>query len=100
MTRCRRRQRSYDVVRTLISATIEELWKRKMTAKTHVGTHTLKHRYAEMLDAQEFHRIKKFVAACRRHWPGAMIVLRPDGAPVGASPPSNLNPAPGGITDE
>jgi hypothetical protein len=26
----------------------------------------------------ELQRIKRFVAACRRHWPGAMIVLRPD----------------------
>jgi hypothetical protein len=57
---------------------------------------TPEQRHAELLDAQEFHRIKKFVAACRRQWPGAMIVLRPDGAPVGVSPPSNLNPAPGG----
>ena len=61
---------------------------------------TPEQRRAEADDAQEFHQIQKFVAACRRQWPGAMIVLRPDGAPIGASPPSDLNPAPGGITDE
>ncbi len=44
-------------------------------------------RRAEDADAQEFHRIQKFVAACRRHWPGATIVLRPDGAPTGANAP-------------
>jgi hypothetical protein len=69
-----------------------------MAAKTNFAQQTPEQRYAEMLDAQEFHQIQKFVGACRRQWPGAMIVLRPDGAPVGASPPSNLNPAPGGIT--
>ena len=57
-------------------------------------------RRAEDADAQQFHQIQKFVAACRRQWPGAMIVLRPDGAPVGASAPSNLNPHPEEITDE
>jgi hypothetical protein len=51
-------------------------------------------------DAQEFRQIQRFVAACRRQWPGAIIVLRPNGALVGASPPSDLNPAPGGSTDE
>jgi hypothetical protein len=71
-----------------------------MAAKTNFAQQTPEQRYAEMLDAQEFHQIEKFVAACRRQWPGAMIVLRPDGEPVGASPPSNLNAAPGGITDE
>jgi hypothetical protein len=71
-----------------------------MAVKTHLGKQTPEQRYGEMLDAQEFHQIKKFVAACRRQWPGAVIVLRPDGAPVGASPPSKLNAAPGGITDE
>ena len=58
-------------------------------------------RRAEDADAQEFHQIQKFVAACRRQWPGAMIVLRPDGAPTGANAPSsNLKPAPGVITNE
>jgi len=44
-------------------------------------------------DPQEFHQIKKFVAACRRQWPGAMLVLRPnqDGAPAGASAPPTQN---------
>jgi hypothetical protein len=41
--------------------------------------------------AQEFHRIKKFVAACRRQWPGAMIVLWPDSTPKGANAPPNPN---------
>jgi hypothetical protein len=50
---------------------------------------------ADLLAAQEFHRIRKFVAECRRHWPGAMIVLRPDSAPSGADAPPNLNSAPG-----
>jgi hypothetical protein len=57
-------------------------------------------RAADLAAAHEFYQIQKFVAACRRQWPDAVIVLRPDGAPVGASPPSNLNTAPGGITDE
>jgi hypothetical protein len=48
-------------------------------------------RCADVVAAQEFHQIKKFVAACRRQWPGAKIVLRPneDGAPSGATAPSN-----------
>jgi hypothetical protein len=29
-------------------------------------------------DRAEWKQIKEFVAACRRQWPGAMIVLRPD----------------------
>jgi hypothetical protein len=46
---------------------------------------------AEKSAAQEFYQIQKFAAACRRQWPGAMIVLRPnqDGAPEGASAPPN-----------
>jgi hypothetical protein len=52
-------------------------------------------RCADIVAAQAFHQIKKFAAACRRQWPGAMIVLRPDGAPTGASAPTNLKPAPG-----
>jgi hypothetical protein len=52
-------------------------------------------RTADLLTAQEFHQIQKFVAACRRQWPGAMIVLRPDGTPTGASSPPNPKPAPG-----
>jgi hypothetical protein len=43
---------------------------------------------ADVVAAQEFHQIRKFVAACRRQWPGAMIVLRPDGAPTGANAPT------------
>jgi hypothetical protein len=73
---------------------------RKMAAKTHFGKQTLEQHYAEVLDAQEFHRIKEFVAACRRQWPGAMIVLRPDGAPMGANVPSNLKTAPGAKKDD
>jgi hypothetical protein len=50
-------------------------------------------RRAEDADAQEFHQIQKFVAACRRQWPGAMIALRPnqDGAPAGANAPPTHN---------
>ena len=44
-------------------------------------------RYADLLAAEEFQRIARFAAACRRQWPGAMIVLRPDGAQTGASAP-------------
>ena len=33
---------------------------------------------ADFVAAQEFHQIQKFAAACRRRWPGAKIVLRPD----------------------
>jgi hypothetical protein len=39
-------------------------------------------RRSDAANAQEFHQIQQFVAECRRLWPGAMIVLRPDGAPV------------------
>jgi hypothetical protein len=52
-------------------------------------------RRAEDADAQEFQQIRKFVAACRRQWPGAMVVLRPDDAPVGAGAPITTQPAPG-----
>jgi hypothetical protein len=52
-------------------------------------------RCADIVAAEEFHQMRKFVAACRRQWPGATIVLRPDGAPAGASATPNLNPAPG-----
>jgi hypothetical protein len=45
---------------------------------------TIERRHLEMRDAQEFHLIQRFVAACRRQWPGAMIVLRPNGALTGA----------------
>jgi hypothetical protein len=48
---------------------------------------------------QEFQQIQKFVAACRRQWPGAMIVLRPDGVRTGASTPTNPKPAPGEKND-
>jgi hypothetical protein len=50
---------------------------------------------SEKSSAQEFYQIQKFAAACRRQWPDAKIVLRPDGAPVGANAPFNLKPAPG-----
>jgi len=53
-------------------------------------------RRADAANAQEFHLIKEFVGECRRYWPGAMIVLRPDGAPTsGAGAPTNPEPAPG-----
>jgi hypothetical protein len=45
-------------------------------------TQAAERRRAEDADAQEFHQIQKFAAACRRQWPGAVIVLRPDGAPI------------------
>jgi hypothetical protein len=38
-------------------------------------------------DIQEFYRIQRFVAACRRQWPGAMIVLRPNQNAVAAGAP-------------
>jgi len=50
------------------------------------GSNVKQHR-ADLVAAQEFHQIKKFVAARRRQWPGAMIVLRPDGTPHGADAP-------------
>jgi hypothetical protein len=71
-----------------------------MPAKNRFGKQTAEQRYAETLDAQEFDRIKEFVAACRRQWPGAVIVLRPDGAPMGANVPSNLKTAPGAKRDD
>jgi hypothetical protein len=61
---------------------------RATDAQARVGAPEQRH--ADLLDAQEFHQIKKFVAACRRQWPGAMIVLRPDGAPTGADAPPSL----------
>ena len=52
-------------------------------------------RRADAANAQEFHLIKEFVGECRRYWPGAMIVLRPDGAPTsGAGAPTTTNPHP------
>jgi hypothetical protein len=54
-------------------------------AKARLGTP--EQRNADIANAQEFHQIQKFVAACRRRWPGAMIVLRPDGASSGANTP-------------
>jgi hypothetical protein len=41
---------------------------------------------------REYEQIRKFVAACRRQWPGAKIVLWPnDGASIGAEAPINPN---------
>jgi hypothetical protein len=49
-------------------------------------------RRAEDADAREFRQIQEFVAACRRQWPSAVIVLRPDGASTsGAGAPTNTN---------
>jgi hypothetical protein len=48
---------------------------------------TIEQGYFERSDAQEFYRIQKFVAACRRQWPGAKIVLRSGGAQTGANAP-------------
>jgi hypothetical protein len=51
-------------------------------------------RCADIVAGQEFHQIKKFVAACRRQWPGAKVTLRPDrdGLSTGAdAPPPNQN---------
>ena len=53
---------------------------------------TNERRRSEKSDAQEFYQIQKFAAACRRQWPGAKIVLRPNegGPPEGAdAPPPN-----------
>jgi hypothetical protein len=41
---------------------------------------------ADVIAAQEFHQLQKFAAACRRQWPGAKIVLRPDGPPERPEP--------------
>jgi hypothetical protein len=57
--------------------------------------HGSKLRRADVIAAQEFHQIQRFAAACRRQWPGAMIVLRPDGAPTGADAPPNQYPRTG-----
>lgn len=61
-----------------------------MAAKTNFAQQTPEQRRGEMIDAQEFHQITEFVAACCRQWPGAMIVLRPDDASVGANAPIQL----------
>jgi hypothetical protein len=47
-------------------------------AGAQAGARTPEQRSADLLAAREFHQIQKFVAACRRQWPGARIVLRPD----------------------
>jgi hypothetical protein len=54
-----------------------------------IVSQTPEQRCADVVAAQEFHQITKFVAACRRQWPGSMIVLRPneDGAPQVQAPP-------------
>ena len=61
---------------------------------------TPEQRSADLLAAHEFQQITKFVAACRRQWPGAIVVLRPDddGTPAGA--PSNLTPQQNGGSNE
>jgi hypothetical protein len=51
---------------------------------------TSEQRRADAANAQEFHQIQQFVAECRRLWPGAIITLRPDGAPIGANAPIQL----------
>jgi hypothetical protein len=56
-------------------------------AQAQVGT--AEQRCADAANAREFQRIQQSAAACRRQWPGAMIVLRPDGAPTGANAPPN-----------
>jgi hypothetical protein len=58
---------------------------------------TPEQRCAEVIAAREFREIQKFAAACRRQWPGAMIVLRPNegGSPEGADVPPNPESAPG-----
>jgi hypothetical protein len=58
------------------------------------ATQTPEQRRADVIAAQEFHQIQKFAAACRRQWPGAMIVLRPDGVPNGANAADHSEPAP------
>jgi hypothetical protein len=85
--------------RRVMSAFTEDAARRRMACGTDAQARfgTPEQRYAEMLDAQEFHQIKKFVAACRRQWPGAKIVLRPNdgGPPQGADAPPNSESAPG-----
>jgi hypothetical protein len=66
-----------------------------MPAKTNFGKRTPEQHCADAAAAREFHQIQKFVAACRRQWPGAIIVLRPDGALVGAIALTTTKPAPG-----
>ena len=56
---------------------------------------TPEQRCADVVAAQELRQIQKFAAGCRRQWPGAVIVLRPEGAPTGASAPTNPKRAPG-----
>jgi hypothetical protein len=57
--------------------------------QTSCAKPTSEQRRADPANAQEFHQIQQFVAECRRQWPGAMIVLRPDGAPIGANMQEN-----------
>jgi hypothetical protein len=56
---------------------------------------TSEQRGADVVAAREFQQIQKFAAACRRQWPGAQVVLRPDhdaaSAPADA-PDDNLTP--------
>jgi len=61
----------------------------QLTQQTSCAKSTSEQRRADAVNAQEFHQIQQFVGECRRQWPGAMIVLRPDGAPIGANMQEN-----------
>ncbi len=56
-------------------------WRPALVPRRPAAARTPEQQRADLLAAQQFHLITKFVAACRRQWPGAVIVLRPDGAP-------------------
>jgi hypothetical protein len=56
---------------------------------------TPEQRCADAVAVQEFQQINQFVSACRRQWPGATIVLRPnDDASRVTDAPTNLKPPP------
>jgi hypothetical protein len=56
---------------------------------------TPEQRCADTVAAREFYQMQKFVAACRRQWPDAVIVLRPnDDASQVTDAPTNLKLAP------
>jgi hypothetical protein len=87
----RQQQLPQAAIRTAIGAGDRGTMGASHGAQRRPAFRTPELRSADHLAAKEFQQIAKFVAACRRRWPGAMIVLRPnqDGAPAGASAPPN-----------
>ena len=93
----RQRQLPQAAIRTAGAGNRAMMAASKGGAQQRSALRTSEQRSADLLAAQEFHQIHKFAAACRRQWPGAKIVLRPNesGPPQGAGAPPNPESAPG-----